>query len=56
MAGFSIYPRNNTKGKPVFYVRFKQSDGSYTTAKSTGQGTRKAAREWAEDYLTVNNH
>jgi len=54
MAGFSIYHRNNSKGKPVFYVRFKQADGTYSTAKSTGQATRKSAREWAEDYLTRN--
>jgi hypothetical protein len=32
MTGFSIYPRNRKNGKPVFYVQFKNPDGSYSTA------------------------
>ncbi len=50
MAGFSIYPRKNSKGKPVFYVQFKKQDGSYTTAKSSGCTTKKAAKKWAEEH------
>ncbi len=51
MTGFSIFPRTKKDGKKVFYVQFKQPDGSYSTAKSTGCSTKKAAREWAENYL-----
>lgn len=53
MAGFSIYPRK-LKKKTVYYVQFKQPDGTYSTARSTGQTTKKAARQWAEEYLIKN--
>ncbi len=51
MAGFSLYPRKRKCGKPVFYVQFKKPDGSYGTAKSTGQSRRKAAIAWAEEHI-----
>ncbi len=51
MAGFSIYPRKRKNGKPVYYAQFKKSDSSYTTAKSTGCSTKRAAEAWCEDNL-----
>lgn len=51
MASYSIYSRPRKKNKPIFYVQFKKPDGAYTTAKSTGQTTRRAAVEWVENYL-----
>jgi len=54
MAGFSFYTRKRKHGKPVYYVQFKQPDGSYSTAKSTGQTAKRKAIEWAENYLKLN--
>jgi len=51
MTGFSIYPRKRKSGKPVFYARFKNPDGSYSTAQSTKQTSRRAAENWAIEYL-----
>ena len=31
MSGFSIYSRKRKNGKPVYYIQFKNSDGTYTT-------------------------
>jgi len=54
MAGFSFYTRKRKNGKPIYYVQFKQPDGSYSTAKSTGQTAKRKAIEWAENYLKLN--
>ncbi len=54
MTGFSIYPRKRKNGKPVYYVRFKNPEGSYSTALSTGQGSRRAAEAWAAEYIQKN--
>ncbi len=52
MAGFSFHTRKTRKnGKPVYYVQFKQPDGTYSTAKSTGQTSKRKAVEWAENHL-----
>ena len=51
MAGFSLYPRKRKDGKPVYYAQFKLPDGHYTTAKSTGCMSRRAADTWAYDFL-----
>lgn len=53
MAGFSIYPRKNKKGR-TYYVQFKRPDGTYTVAKSTKCTTRRDAIQWCEDYLFKN--
>lgn len=54
MAGFSLYPRNKKSGKPVYYAQFKKPDGTYTTGKSTGCTSRRAAELWAEKELLKN--
>jgi integrase len=51
MAGFSIYPRKRKNGRPIFYAQFKNPDGSYTVAKSTGCTSRSASEKWCEEYL-----
>ena len=51
MTGFSIYPRKCKQGKPIYYVQFKNLDGSYFTAMSSKQTTRREAERWALDYL-----
>lgn len=55
---FSLHTRETKKG-PVFYVQFRNSDGSYTNAKSTkiiDRGRKKdrdAAVKWAQNYLNT---
>jgi integrase len=51
MSNFNLYARKKKSGKSVYYVRFKKSDGLYTTALSTGCTSKLAAREWAENHL-----
>lgn len=56
MAGFSIYPRKCKNGKSIFYAQFKLPDGSYTTAKSTGCTSRRAAEKWSDEFLLKNGY
>ena len=53
MAGkpFSIYCRRKKNGKKVYYCRFKNPDGTYSSGKSTEQTSRARAESWAFDYL-----
>ncbi len=51
MAAFSIYPRKKKNGKAIYYVRFKNPDGTYSTAHSTQCTTRRDAEKWAEAEL-----
>ena len=48
---FSLYIRKRKKGKPVFYARFKNQDGSWTSGKNTGTTNRNTAESWAINYL-----
>lgn len=48
---FSLQKRKRKNGGIVYYVQFKNDDGTYTTAKSTGQNTKGKATEWAVNYL-----
>lgn len=43
---FSLLARKRKNGKTTYYVRWKQPDGTYTTAKSTGCTTKKTAEEY----------
>ncbi|OHD68842.1 MAG: hypothetical protein A2W19_17365 [Spirochaetes bacterium RBG_16_49_21] len=45
---YSIFKRNN-----VYYVRFKLSSGTWSTAKSTGERAKGRAERWAVDYLST---
>lgn len=49
-AEFSLYKRNMKKG-PVFYARFRRPDGSWSSGKSTGKGTRAEAARWARRFI-----
>jgi hypothetical protein len=46
MASSSIYPLKRKDGKPIYYAQFKQSEGKYTTVKSTGCTTSRDATKW----------
>lgn len=51
---FTVYTRKNVKGKKIFYVKFKNPDGSYTTGQSTQQTNKPAAEAFAYNYLQKN--
>jgi integrase len=44
---FSLYLRPRRKGRPVYYARFHEDDGSWTSGLSTGQTVRAIAEGWA---------
>lgn len=48
---YSLWKRKLPSDSIVWYARFRQDDGSFGTAKSTGQATKSAAEAWAIDYL-----
>jgi hypothetical protein len=50
---YSLHARPSKRSRTgeVYYVQFKLSDGSYSTAKSSGQATEGAAKTWADNYL-----
>jgi hypothetical protein len=54
IASFSIYTCKRKDGKSVYYARFKNPDGTYSTDKTTGQPTRRDAVKWCEDELLRN--
>ena len=52
MSDFSFFKRDSQKKgniKTIWYVRFRQPDGSWSTPKSTGETTKKAAETWAAE-------
>lgn len=44
---FSLYLRPRRKGRPVYYARFHNDDGSWTAGCSTAQTVRSLAEGWA---------
>ena len=44
---FSLYLRPRRNGRPVYYARFRNDDGSWTSGNSTGQTVRTLAEGWA---------
>ncbi len=44
---FSLYKRPRKCGRPVYYARFHNDDGSWTAGCSTGQTVRSLAEGWA---------
>ena len=44
---FSLYKRPRKGGRPVYYARFRNDDGSWTAGCSTGQTVRSLAEGWA---------
>jgi len=49
---YSIWKRKLPSGSIGYYVRFRLDDGSFGTAKASGQTTKSAAESWAIDYLS----
>jgi integrase len=51
-APFKLYRRKSGKSKlPIYYARFLQPDGTYTSGRSTGVTNRKYAEIKAYEYL-----
>ncbi|MCF7953879.1 MAG: site-specific integrase [Spirochaetales bacterium] len=48
---YSLYKRRLDSGRTVYYARFRLDNGSWSTAKSTGQSTKTSAEAWAIKYL-----
>ncbi len=49
---FTFYKRKNTKGKDIFYARFRDPDtGERMSGISTGHTTKGGAQNWAINYL-----
>ncbi|HUZ16861.1 MAG TPA: hypothetical protein VMV68_00620, partial [Spirochaetia bacterium] len=44
---FSMYARKRKHGKPVYYVRFRNLDGTLSSAKCSGETSKGAAKNWA---------
>lgn len=52
---FSLYPRKTKNGKSIWYCQFKQIDGTFGTARSTGETSRGRAEAWAIEQLKAGN-
>jgi hypothetical protein len=50
---YSLWKRKLPSGKTSYYARFRLDNGSFGTAKATGQSTKSAAESWAIDYLAT---
>jgi hypothetical protein len=48
---FTLYTRPRKRGKPVYYVRYKNPRGGWTVAQSTGQTSEGAAETYALEQL-----
>jgi integrase len=48
---YSLYPRKQKSGKPVYYYRTYSQDGRRTAGRSTGQTTKIAARTYVESLI-----
>jgi len=48
---YSMHKRRTQK-KQIWYVQFKQVDGTYGTAKSTGCTNKPNAESWVQNYLS----
>jgi hypothetical protein len=44
---FSLYLRPRQNGRPVYYARFRDDSGAWTSGRSTGQTVRALAEGWA---------
>ena len=47
---YTIYPKHQKTGD-MYYVEFRQANGKFGVAKSTGERTKGAAETWALNYL-----
>lgn len=54
-APFSLQKRDGRKYRYVYYVQFRDQQGNYTSAISTGESSEGAARAWAMEYLRQGN-
>ncbi len=51
-APFSLHKRpTRRKNRFIYYVQFRDQEGNYTSALSTGQTSKSAASSWATEYL-----
>ncbi len=52
---FTIFPRKNKSGKSVLYFQTYDENGKRTTARSTGQTSKAAARTYVIELLKAGN-
>lgn len=52
---FSLQKRDGKKYRHAYYVQFRDQQGNYTSAMSTGESSEGAARVWAMEYLRKGN-
>ena len=50
-ANYTIYPRKFPSGNVIYYYRTYDENGNITTAKSTGQKTKTAAKRYCEQLF-----
>ncbi len=50
---FTLYTRKNSKGKNIYYARFRDRHGLRTSGISIGQTSKVRAETWASEYLTM---
>lgn len=48
---YTLYPRQTKHGKKVWYVQFREADGHFGVAKSSGKESKGEAEAWAVEYL-----
>ena len=48
---FSLFLREYKSGNRIYCVRFKNEDGTYLTAQSTGLANKDAAIKWAFEQI-----
>jgi len=47
-----VKKKANKKYRYVYYVQFRDEEGNYTSALSTGQTSKGAAEAWSQEYLS----
>jgi len=52
---YSLHKRYTKSGKTIFYVQFYCPDGTRLTARSSGQSSKAAAKNWADEQWKRGN-
>ena len=52
---YNLHKRYSKSGKSIYYVQFYDPDGTRLTARSSGQSSKAAAKNWAEEQWKQGN-
>jgi integrase len=52
---FNLHKRHTKGGKLIYYVQFYDEEGNRLTARSSGQSSKAAAKNWAEEQWKQGN-